>query len=38
MGAWFVVSLALVCAILAVSLSWYSFHETEEFRKLAREL
>jgi hypothetical protein len=38
MGGWFVVLLAFVCVFLAVSLSWFSFHETREFRKLADEL
>jgi hypothetical protein len=38
MGPWFVVSLAFVCALLSVLLSWYSFRETREFRKLAHEL
>jgi hypothetical protein len=37
MGAWFFGSLAAVCVFLAVSLSWFSFHETREFRELARE-
>jgi hypothetical protein len=37
MGPWFVGSLAAICVTLAVSLSWYSFHETREFRKLAQE-
>jgi hypothetical protein len=37
MGGWFVISLAVVCVILAASLSWFSFHETRQLRKLARE-
>ena len=37
LGPWFVGSLAAVCVFLAVFLSWYSFHETREFRELARE-
>lgn len=38
MGVWFGASLALVSSILSVYLSWFSFHETRAFRKLAREL
>jgi hypothetical protein len=37
MGVWFVGSLAAICVALAVLLSWYSFHETREFRELANE-
>ena len=38
MGPWFLGSLLAVAAVLAVSLTLYSSHETREFRKLAREL
>lgn len=38
MGVWFGASLALVSSTLSVFLSWFSFHETRELRKLAREL
>ena len=37
MGAWFLGSLALVCSVLAVALTFFSLHEDKTFRELVRE-
>jgi hypothetical protein len=37
MGLWFAGSLAVVCVVLVVSLTFYSLHETRKLRELAHE-